>query len=347
MSTAILIPPETIRAIADATDLVDLAGQRVTLRRSGATYTGLCPFHQEKTPSFIVTPARQRFHCFGCGADGDAFRFVMLNEGATFREAALRLAHRAGVPVVDVEASVAAVRPSATRTKLVIHRPEPRPFTLPTGLHRGTGRELRTLAEQRGLSLEGLELADARGLLRFASWRGCPAWLVLDDQGVHAQARRLDKQPWQQIGAKAWTLPGSRAGWPIGTKTAAELPCVVMVEGGPDLLAAHHFIVAEGREQDVAAVAVLGAANTLPEDALNLMAGKRVRLFPHADAAGATAALRWTEQLEWVGCEVDAFRFEGLRRADGLPVGDLNDFANVDADDFEAEQAELLEVLPR
>ena len=102
MKSTDLIPPETIRRIAEASDIVAIVGSRVELRRTGTTYTGLCCFHQEKTPSLIVTPTRQRFQCFGCGAGGDAFRFVMLNEEVTFREAALRLAHRAGIFVEGV-----------------------------------------------------------------------------------------------------------------------------------------------------------------------------------------------------------------------------------------------------
>ena len=122
---------------------------------------------------------------------------------------------------------------------------------------------------------------------------------------------------------------------------------MALVEGGPDLLAAHHFIAAEGRESDVAAVAVLGAANDIPEEALLLLANKRVRIYPHLDTAGAAAAVRWTTQLERGGCELDAFRFDGLRCADGGAVGDLNDLAAVDADDFEAERAELERILPQ
>ena len=178
--------------------------------------------------------------------------------------------------------------------------------------------------------------------------KGFPAWIVTDGARVNAQARRLDGRLWPHIGdKKAFTLPGSRAAWPIGTKEAENFPCVVLVEGGPDLLAAHHFIVAEDREADTAAVAVLGAANDLPEDALLHLANKRVRLFPHADAAGRAAALRWTRQLERVGCEVDAFDFVGLICSDGEVVEDLNDFALLDANQFEAEHADLMEVLPR
>jgi hypothetical protein len=122
---------------------------------------------------------------------------------------------------------------------------------------------------------------------------------------------------------------------------------VALVEGGPDLLAAHCFIVAEGREKDVAAVGMMGGANHIPEDALLFLAKKRVRIFPHIDPAGQAAAVRWTEQLERVGCEVDAFDLSGLRRADGADVKDLNDLALIDADCFEAERGDLERILPQ
>lgn len=84
-------------AIRERTDLVELVAQYVPLERAGRNFKGLCPFHTEKTPSFHVSPALNRFHCFGCGASGDAFEFLMRIEGLSFREAMRRLAERAGI----------------------------------------------------------------------------------------------------------------------------------------------------------------------------------------------------------------------------------------------------------
>jgi len=79
--------PDIIARVKDETDIVEVVRQHVTLKQAGSVFKGLCPFHKEKTPSFIVTPARQRYHCFGCEAGGDVISFLMEIEGLTFPEA--------------------------------------------------------------------------------------------------------------------------------------------------------------------------------------------------------------------------------------------------------------------
>jgi len=79
--------PDIIARVKDETDIVEVVRQHVSLKPAGSVYKGLCPFHREKTPSFIVTPARQRYHCFGCATGGDVISFTMEVEGVTFPEA--------------------------------------------------------------------------------------------------------------------------------------------------------------------------------------------------------------------------------------------------------------------
>ena len=90
------IPIQTIEQVAAANDIVEVIGSYFPLKRAGASYKALCPFHQEKTPSFNVSPQRQSFHCFGCGVGGSVFRFVMDYEHLDFPSAVKKLATRAG-----------------------------------------------------------------------------------------------------------------------------------------------------------------------------------------------------------------------------------------------------------
>src|SRR6201993_379139 len=80
-------------------DIVRVIGEYVRLKKSGANFTGLCPFHQEKTPSFAVHPVKQIYHCFGCGAGGDVFKFVMEMDKITFPESVRAVAEKCGIAV--------------------------------------------------------------------------------------------------------------------------------------------------------------------------------------------------------------------------------------------------------
>lgn len=96
-----MIPEQKVRQVLERTSIVEVVAEYVQLRRSGANFLGLCPFHSEKTPSFNVNPAREIFHCFGCGTGGNAFSFVMKMEGLSFPEAVKFLARKAGVEIEE------------------------------------------------------------------------------------------------------------------------------------------------------------------------------------------------------------------------------------------------------
>ncbi|YCM45869.1 DNA primase [Verrucomicrobiaceae bacterium 227] len=95
------IPEETVKQILDATDIVDLIGSYFPLKRAGGDYKCNCPFHNEKTPSFNISPVKQFYHCFGCKESGNAISFVMNYENVPFTEAVQKLANRAGITIIE------------------------------------------------------------------------------------------------------------------------------------------------------------------------------------------------------------------------------------------------------
>jgi len=201
---------------------------------------------------------------------------------------------------------------------------------------------MEALARLRHVSVDGVKLMAARGLLYFAGLKDKPAFIVTDAARVNAQARRMDGRQWEGIAAKAQPLPGFCAAWPVGARESLAMPFVLLCEG-VDILAAHHFIHAHGRTADTAAVAILGAPNSIHADALPLFAGKRVRIMAHADEAGRAAAAKWKSELDLVGAHVDAADFTGLLMADGTPAKDLNDLTRIDP----KQAHELEDLIPR
>jgi DNA primase len=106
--------------VRDAVEMVDLVGTRTELRRAGVNrYEGLCPFHDERTPSFGIDPAQKLFYCFGCGEGGDAFRFVQMTEGLDFKGALEYLADRYGVKLEPVEEDAATAQRRLERERLL------------------------------------------------------------------------------------------------------------------------------------------------------------------------------------------------------------------------------------
>ena len=96
-----MISKEQIESVVNAADIVDVIGERIDLRRSGANHKAACPFHDEKTASFMVSHAKQIFKCFGCGVAGDAIKFIMLYENLNYPDAA-RKQKLSGSLILDV-----------------------------------------------------------------------------------------------------------------------------------------------------------------------------------------------------------------------------------------------------
>ena len=105
-----MIPPGFIQDLLARVDIVDVVGRHVELKKAGINHKGLCPFHGEKSPSFIVSPSRQTYHCFGCGVHGNAIGFLMEHTGAGFIEAVEDLAQQVGMQVPQDERSPAEIQ---------------------------------------------------------------------------------------------------------------------------------------------------------------------------------------------------------------------------------------------
>ena len=156
-------------------DIVRVIGDYVRLKKSGQSFTGLCPFHQEKTPSFNVHPVRQIYHCFGCGVGGDVFKFVMEMDKSTFPEAVRTVAEKCGIPIPKPrERSPEERRENQQRSALVEMHREAAAFFARQLLQTAEGKMAAAYLEDRGLDREsierfGLGYAPASGdaLLRF------------------------------------------------------------------------------------------------------------------------------------------------------------------------------------
>ena len=97
---------EIIENIRQSSDIVNIISQYVVLKRKGRNYFGICPFHNEKSPSFSVSPDRQIFHCFGCNVGGNIYSFLMKIEGIGFKEAVEQLAERANIQLPKLENTI-------------------------------------------------------------------------------------------------------------------------------------------------------------------------------------------------------------------------------------------------
>ena len=148
------IPSETIEQIAAANDIVEVIGAYFPLKRAGANFKALCPFHQEKTPSFMVSPSRQTFHCFGCGVGGSVFRFVMDYEHVDFPSAVRKLAARSGITIVEKRGAADEERQYETRRTLLKLHAEAAEWFHENLVKREVGEPARKYLRKRGITAE-------------------------------------------------------------------------------------------------------------------------------------------------------------------------------------------------
>lgn len=211
--------------------------------------------------------------------------------------------------------------------QLTVDYPQP-PASPPdlSGYSPGTEEQLRRLSLLRSISVEALQLASERGFLIFGRCFNCEVFGLKDSSGALAEVRRLDGQLFPAFNSlpahKSHTVRGSRKSWPLGLLESTTAPSIVLVEGLPDFLAAFDFMLREGKVNTVAPVTMLSATVSIEDTALEHFHNKRVRMFPHNDAAGIKAAENWTEQLTGIASTIDYFNFSQFPNINDL--ADLN-----------------------
>ncbi len=326
-----------------AADIVKVVGDYVKLRKAGANYMGLCPFHQEKTPSFAVHPAKQIFHCFGCGVGGDVFKFVMMIDSLTFPEALRRLAEKVGVTLSDTFGDAAYDANARVRTALYkMHEAAAKFFA---GQLSGTaeGRLAQAYLEDRGLTDEvvgrfrlGYAPADGQALTRHLTGAGYEAEL-LEKSGLVGhdaeRSRRYDRFrrriifPIANDSGKVVAFAGRALGdeqpkylnspeTPIYTKgrvlyhldraaqAIRKLDYTILVEGYMDCIA-----VASGGIEN----AVASCGTSLTEGQIRLLArySRRVVVNYDPDSAGVAATERSLALLLEEGFEAKVLALPG------------------------------------
>lgn len=320
--------------IRDATDIVDLVSEHVQLTRRGRNFLGLCPFHEEKTPSFSVNPDRQFYHCFGCGVGGDVFKFIQEIDRVTFVEAVKFLAERAGIALPErsgpsreeAEAADELYRANDLAQKYFHHLLlkddvgtnartylQTRSLTDETIARFGLGyappewNALLKVAGRRGLSPQileraGLALQSSKSSDHYDRFRDRITFPIanLSDRTIAFGARALqpDQEPKYLNSPETTIYHKGRVlyGLSISRDAIRRQDAVLVVEGYMDLIS-----LAQAGIQHV--VATSGTALTEDHGRLLARFARQVVLLFDGDAAGSTAAMRALEVLLGTGLD--------------------------------------------
>ena len=322
-------PDEIIEEVRNKNDIVDVIGSYVKIQKKGSSYFGLCPFHNEKSPSFSVSGHKQIYYCFGCGAGGNVIRFIMNYENFTFQEAVKYLAERAGVTLPEVEFTEEARQKQSKRDKLLeINKEAARYFYYQ--LRTDRGKQGRDYFMRRELSEEtmkkfglGYALKTPNDLTLYLKNKGYSDDLLVE-AGISAFDERFglhDKFwnrvifPIQDINHKVIGFGGRVMG--DGTPKYLNSPETMVFDKSRNLYGlnfartsrAGNFILCEGYMDVIAmhqagftqAVASLGTAFTSGQASLLKRYTDEVLLSYDSDGAGTKAALRALEILKEAG----------------------------------------------
>ena len=192
------IDEDSIRRVLEATDIVDVVGSYLSLKRAGSRWKACCPFHNEKTPSFIVDQTRQNFKCFGCGEGGSAITFVMKMENLGFADTVRRLAEKAGITLVEEVYDAAEEKRRKARTALLVAHKKAAEFFHRLLLRSPKAAEARAYLNSRGYGADmakrwqvGWAPDSSREFLAWARKEGLPDQ-VLIDSGLANRGERGD-----------------------------------------------------------------------------------------------------------------------------------------------------------
>ena len=277
---------DLIEEIRQKNDIVDVIGGYVKLQRKGSSYFGLCPFHNEKSPSFSVSPLKQMYYCFGCGAGGNVFTFIMEYENYTFLEALKMLAERAGVELPELEYSKEA-------------KEQIQKFGLGYSDKFGSGlyRYLKGLGYGDGLLREsGLFNADERHGMYDKFWNRVIYPIMDVNNKVIGFGGRVmgDGKPKYLNSPETMIFDKSRNLYGLNAARTSRKKNLIICEGYMDVISMHQA----GFNN---AVASLGTALTSLQAGLMKRYTDEVLIIYDSDEAGTKAAIRAIPMLKGVG----------------------------------------------
>ena len=337
-------PDEVIEEVRSSNNIVDIIGGYVRLQKKGSSYFGLCPFHNEKSPSFSVSPNKQMYYCFGCGAGGNVFTFIMEYENQTFPEAVKILADRAGIALPEAELTEEQKRERNKRQLLLeINKTAANYFYYL--LNGDQGQQAREYLENRRMSKEtqihfGLgyaskysndlylylkkkgyqdQILKETGLLTYDEKRGAhdKFWnrvmfpiMDVNNRVIGFGGRVMgDGTPKYLNSPETMLFDKSRNLYGLNYARTSRKPYMIICEGYMDVIAMHQAGFTN-------AVASLGTAFTTQHSVLLKRYTQEVRLAYDSDGAGQKAALRAIPILKSAGINVRVIHMDPYKDPD-------------------------------
>ena len=334
---------ETIEEVRQANDIVDVISQYVHLKRSGRNFFGLCPFHNEKSPSFSVSPDKQIFHCFGCGVGGNIFTFLTKIEGITFIEAVQNLAKRANIQLPTIEGNLQDLEREKLKQKVY----KVNEFVAKyyhENLYKNTSKIAQEYVKKRKLNNETLQSYQIgfsgtfnelykelikqgfeekeileTGLVNknnngtfIDRYRNRLMFPICDIRGkVIAFGGRVldDSKPKYINSPENVVYSKGRHLYGLNVAKKGDISRLLIVEGYMDVISLHQRGITN-------VVAALGTALTQSQGWLLRKNSQQVILSFDSDGAGQTAIVRSLEILQNMGCDMRVLQMDGAKDPD-------------------------------